>query len=159
MKLLNKFNFERVTGQNLFLDFPLILKLPFPLFFFLKKYILMFLRQLNMNLKKKFLSNLSLSFNLPLALFRLFCEWVSFIYSRTSSSLFAFLYLPAFISCSEPSARLFSLLLFSLCWYSGVLTLLPESKRDVKLLSHVDLLWAAQHFSFMFLFVTNYHGL
>lgn len=33
MKLLNKFNFERVTGQNLFLDFPLILKLPFPLFF------------------------------------------------------------------------------------------------------------------------------
>lgn len=36
MKLLNKFNFERVTGQNLFLDFPLILKLPFPLFFFKK---------------------------------------------------------------------------------------------------------------------------
>lgn len=32
MKLLNKFNFKRVMGQNLFLDFPLILKLPCPLF-------------------------------------------------------------------------------------------------------------------------------
>lgn len=32
-------------------------------------------------------------------------------------------------------------------------------KTNVKPVSHVNLLCSAQHFSFMFLFVTNYHGL
>lgn len=124
MKLLkNKFNLKtqfKRYGENLFrlLYFSLILKLPSPIFncaFETIKY-----EFENFSLQLVFI--IQFTFCFISVIFR----WVVFIYSRTSFPLFAFLYLPDFISCSELSARLFSLLLFFLCWYSGALTLLPE---------------------------------
>lgn len=90
----------------------------------------------------------------------LFSWWFTFIYFRFS----LYCCLPPRPPCSE---LFVSLWCFFVCFPSFIFPLLilwcsysaTRVKTNVKPVSHVDLLCSARHFSFMFLFVTNYHGL
>lgn len=88
-----------------------------------------------------FLMGYLYSFNISFALFQFACLCVA-----------------SFISCSELSVfcGFFSFIfLMLILWCSFA----ARVKTKVKPVSHGDLLCFAGHFSFMVLFVTNYHGL
>ena len=119
-----------------------------------------------LNLNVKFCSfPFSSSFSLvwlffTFAIFFFFSWRVTFFYFTFHFfSFYPFFFF--FFSCSELFASLLGFFLpfiFPLwilwCSYSAA-----RIKTNVKPVSHVDLLCSARRFSFMFLFVTNYHGL